>query len=166
MNMKMIALKRILRAVVAGIGTLGISANACQIAPSRRKLPRATHRKQMLITERVMKEPIDRKFAVAMASVGDLRKTNRSVLIDVSYLFKNIIEEYSMPEFEEWLSARFELISAKDIIGNHKYLYMTAIKLYNRAFLTQDRISIIFRYTSDWREITSLIVSLQWMGGI
>ena len=116
----------------------------------------------------VVVAPIDEKFAEAMKNVGALRKTNRAVVIDVTYLFAGITGEYSLSEFGEWMEAGYEPLKGQDAKGHFKIFYLQGRELrkIDRRFLWQDRVAVAFGLDTDSGRINSFNAGLQWLGGI
>jgi hypothetical protein len=110
---------------------------------------------------------IDEKFAQAVKNVGALRKTNRSVVIDVKYLFDEITSVHSLFEFAGWLESRYTPLNGTDAQGNVRIFYLTwkDLRKFTWRFLWKDRVAIVFRFDAGWEHINSFSVGLQWMLG-
>jgi hypothetical protein len=110
---------------------------------------------------------IDEKFAQAMKNIGALRKKNRSVVIDVKYLFDEITSDHSLLEFAGWLESRYTPVNGKDAQGNVRIFHLTwkDLRKFTRRFLWNDRVAIVFRFDAGWESISSFSAGLQWMLG-
>jgi hypothetical protein len=111
--------------------------------------------------------PIDEQFAEVIKSIGALRKTNRSVAIDVKHLFEEITNVHSLLEFADWLETRYTPANGTDAGGNVRIFYLTwkNLRKFTRQFRWYDRVAIVFRFDLEWERVDSFNAGLQWTLG-
>ena len=113
-------------------------------------------------------ESIEAEFARILKNLGAIRGANRrSIVIGVTDAFDGIPKSHSWEEFAQWVEGRYGLTSGRDVSGNHKgvYLYWRDLKRFSRRFSWWDRVSIVFKYSDDWRGIESFHASIEWTLG-
>jgi hypothetical protein len=111
---------------------------------------------------------LNSKFSEAIRRVASVRETNRSTGLDVTQQFNEITETYSLLDFQAYVAERYRLTRVKTGVGNEEFTYMNdkMLKEFDKRFLTYDRLTLGFRYDSDWKDIVEFRATLGNLSGI
>jgi hypothetical protein len=116
--------------------------------------------------EDTVKSRLEGEFSNAIRGVASVRQTNRSTGLDVTHQFSKITEMYSLPDFQTYVALRYGLTRVKTGVGNEEFTYLDdkILKAFDKRFLTFDRLTVGFRYNSDWKDIVEFRATLVNLG--
>ncbi len=104
----------------------------------------------------------DREFAEIIATIANLRRSDRSVSIVVSSLFQPMVDHLSLAEFKNYILSRYS--SRRGEGRNGKYdivdLNERELKSFDRAFLYKDFLRITFSYGDSWETVDRFLAIL------
>ena len=115
-----------------------------------------------------VKSQLDSEFSDVIHRVASVRETNRSTGLDVTHQFDKIIEMHSLSDFQTYVAQRYGLTRVKTGVGNEEFTFLgdKVLKEFDKRFLAHDRLTVGFRYDSDWKGIIEFRATLGNLGGI
>jgi hypothetical protein len=100
----------------------------------------------------VMDNQDEREFAAVVVAIAKHRKNDRSVAIDVTSLFRPMLDRMSVAELNEYIISRYSPKRGEDQESKHDIIEIWApdLKSFDKSFSYKNVLTITFSYSDAW----------------
>jgi hypothetical protein len=97
----------------------------------------------------------EREFAAVVVAIAKRRKSDRSVAIDVTSLFRPMLDRISLAELSDYIISRYSPKRGEDHESKHDIVEICArdLKSFDKSFLYKDVLTITFSYSDAWETV-------------
>jgi hypothetical protein len=108
-----------------------------------------------------MSKITDQEFDAIISKIAANRRAYRKKIWDITAFFDPITGKYTLMEFRDYLAGRLKM--SRENASNKEWTGVKndELRTMNKRFYKLDRISITFKYNSDWSEIENFKAGLQ-----